>query len=438
MQHPSYIAFTVKIVYLCILNKYLNRKIMRKISFLVLFCIACTSYVWSQSTKPVYPFPQNVIEHGVSSNYISHKEAFEAYEQWKKNFVRDCNENEARVIKDDLITVSEGIGYGLAITAYAGDKETFDKFLNYYMARLNERGLMNWIYDACESGDNERNGATDADLDAIIGVIVATKQWPQETKYVAYAHALLDSLQKHNFVMCNNVIVQKPGDAFGGCTCTNPSYYAPGYYRVFAAFKKEHNNAAASEFWTNAANDSYITLFKNTHPYTGLVYAWTNSEGGDPQNCYYEVSGSGVYNSYQYDACRTPWRIAKDYIWWGTPEAKTWTQNIVKFVEAPIYAHLEEDGTVWYGAGGIHNVVDNYWHNGLRRYNPDAPTYGHRHTVPFVGSFALAAMSGTQDRVDTYMKTFAAVPANRYYESCLQVLYMFLASGNFWNPYAMQ
>ncbi len=411
---------------------------MKKNSLLVFFCIVIAPYVWSQTSKPQYPFPQNNIEYGYVSEHITHKEAYAAYEKWKQNFVKDCDENEARVINDDAITVSEGIGYGLAITAYAGDKALFDKLLHYYMARLNKHGLMNWIYTACESGDNEKNGATDADLDAIIAIIVASKQWPHEKKYISYAHALVDSLQKHNFVICNNVIVQKPGDDFGGCSCTNPSYFAPGYYRVYAAFKKEHNNNDAAEFWMKAAHDSYITLFKNTHPYTGLVYAWTNSEGGDPENCYYEVSGSGVYNSYQYDACRTPWRIANDYIWWGTTEAKTWTQNIIKFIEAPIYAHKESDGSVWYGAGGIQNIVDNYWHNGLRRYNPEEPTYGHRHTVPFVGSFALAAMSSSQEITNNYMKEFANVPAERYYESCLQVLYMFLASGNFWNPYAQK
>jgi endo-1,4-beta-D-glucanase Y len=376
------------------------------------------------------------MHYGVQSDYVSHEDALKAYEQWKKKFVRFCGEHEARVVKDDAsVTVSEGIGYGLAIAAYAGDKYLFDKFLTYYMARLNWRGLMNWIYEDCETGDNKKNGASDADLDASIGIIVATKQWPHEQKYVNYAHALLDSLQKHNFVVCNDVLVQKPGDDFGGCTCTNPSYYSPGYYRVFAEFKKEHNDNQAAAFWLQAAHDSYITLQKNTHPYTGLVYAWTNAEGGDPENCYYEVTGSGVYNSYQYDACRTPWRIATDYLWWGTPEAQIWTQNIVKFIEAPIHVQREDDGTIWYGAGGIENVVDNYWHNGLRRMNPEAPTYGHRHTVPFVGAFALAAMSGKQELADSYMKDFALVPAHRYYESCLQVLYMFLASGNFWNPY---
>ncbi|MFO7868586.1 MAG: glycosyl hydrolase family 8 [Bacteroidales bacterium] len=407
----------------------------------LLTLVLCMSTQFSRAqTATKFPFPQNVeYTQGNKSAHITDTEAMNAYTAWKQKFIRECGENEARVVKEDsTITVSEGIGYGLAITAYAGDKIIFDKLLNYYMARLNERGLMNWIYTDCETGNNKKNGATDGDLDAAIALLVAMKQWPTETSYADIAHAIIDSLQTHNFLMCEGIIVQKPGDDFGGCNCTNPSYYSPAYYRAFAQFKEDHTDMQGAAFWLQAAEDSYVTLNRNTNPHTGLVYAWTNHKGGDPENCYYEVSGSGVYNSYQYDACRTPWRIATDYLWWGTKEAEVWTQNITTFIETPIYNQFAEDGEIWYGAGGIENVVDNYWHNGLRRINPDAPTYGHRHSVPFVGSFALAAMSSSQRTTDRFMREFASVPAERYYESCLQVLYMFLASGNFWNPYGVE
>ena len=30
--------------------------------------------------------------------------------------------------------------------------------------------------------------------------------------------------------------VIKPGDTWGGTSCTNPSYFAPAWYRIFADF----------------------------------------------------------------------------------------------------------------------------------------------------------------------------------------------------------
>jgi len=394
--------------------------------------------LYSQNSDSAqYPFPEaKQYSFGKMSTKITSDDAWDAYVRWKEKFVEACGENEVRIKKSQpQITVSEGIGYGAAIVVYAGDKELFDKLLNYHIARRNKNGMMNWYYENCETGDNKKNGATDAEMDLGIALVVATKQWPHDVRYKNEANKIIDSMQVHYFTMFEGVIIQKPGDEFGGSNCLNPSYFSPAYYRVFAEFKKEQNEVKKADFWTKAASDSYITLLKNAHKETGLVYAWTNAEGGDPKECYYEVTGSGVYNSYQYDACRTPWRIANDYLWFGTEDAKLWTQKITKFVNAPIYAQYGKTGNVWYGAGGIENVVDNYWHNGLRRINPEGHGYGHRHTVPFVGSFALASMSGTQEIVDLSMADFNAIKTDGYYESCLEVLYKFLATGNFWNPY---
>lgn len=394
---------------------------------------------YSSTIAQTYPFPQNIkYKYGYMSAHIKHTDAEKVYAYWKATFVRYCGDNEAHVIKSLKgveTTVSEGIGYGLAIAAYAGDKVLFDKLLNYFNARTNTHGMMNWIYENCDGGDNKKNGATDAELDAAFAFVVAHKQWPDDERYHVKASKLIDSIQKYYFTICNDVIVQKPGDYFGGCTCTNPSYYAPGYYRVFAKFKEAEKNIKAKDFWNKAAEDAYIPLLKNAHPYTGLVFAWANAEGGNPSDCFYEVAGSGTFNTYQYDACRTPWRIATDYIWWGNSQAEVWTKKIVNFVKSPIYKQVEVDGAIWYGAGGVENVVDNYYHNGLRRINPDEPTWGHRHTMPFVGAFALAAMCSNQEDTDVFMKDLQTVTPINYYESCLGVLYLFMATGNFWNPY---
>jgi len=402
--------------------------------------IVCGVFICSvySSYSQAFPFPQNKqYPYGYISKAITPAYIQKNYEYWKQHAVYMCNTQEARIMKfpnDNQTTVSEGIAYGMLITAYMGDKQLFDNLLNYYSARTNCRGMMNWIYKDCETGDNKKNGATDADIDIAFALLVAAKQWPQDTRYKQKASMVIDSLQKYCFVVCNGEIVQKPGDDFGGCYCTNPSYYSPGYYKIFGLFKKQEGNLNAYSFWEKAYFDVYSTLLKNAHPITGLVYAWTNFEGKDPQNCYYEVTGSGTYNSYQYDACRTPWRITMDYVWFGNEQARDYLQRISRFVQAPIYAQYDSKGTIWYGAGGIQNIVDSYWTNGLRRINPDYADWGHRHAIAFVGSFALASMATSQSNVDICMNELSTLQALRYYESSLGLLYSLLASGNFWNP----
>ncbi|HOS84367.1 MAG: Endoglucanase A precursor [Bacteroidetes bacterium ADurb.Bin217] len=403
-----------------------------------LIVFTCFLLAFGRAYAQQYPFPQQqTYAYGVMSSHITAADISKDYIFWKQHAVAFCNETEARIMKfpnDSKTTVSEGIAYGMLISAYMGDKQLFDKLVNYYKSRCNSNGMMNWIYIDCESGDNKKNGATDADIDIACALLVAAKQWPGEPRYKQLASAVIDSLQVHNFVVCNGEIIQRPGDEFGGCNCTNPSYYSPAYYKLFATIKKAEGNMAAYSFWEKAYFDVYSTLLKNAHPITGLVYAWTNFEGKDPSDCYYEVSGSGTYNSYQYDACRTPWRITMDYVWFGNEQAHDYLQRISRFVQAPVYAQYDEKGRVWYGAGGIANVVDSYWTNGLRRINPDYPDWGHRHAIAFVGSFALASMATNQQYVDHCMKEFGVLTATRYYESCLGLLYKLLATGNFWYP----
>lgn len=408
----------------------MNFTLMAKKIFIII-AILNTTLLFAQK----YPFPRNITyKHGYMSKKISHLDVLSEVETWKINFVKDCGQSELRVVDSytgRAVTLSEGIGYGMLITAYIGDKDSFDKLLNYYSARLNSHGFMNWQYVGCDSGNNNQNGAADGDLDIAMALVVATKQWPDNKKYKTTAGNLLDSIEKHYFANCNGLWVLKPGDYFGGCTCTNPSYFSPAYYRVFARFKEQGGNKTAASFWNKVANDCYVTLLKNADKNTGLVYAWTNADGGKPSDCDYKVSGSGAYNTYQYDACRTPWRIAMDYLWWGNSQAENWLKKINFFVNSTVAAHYGQDTVLWYGAGGIKNVVDGYYMNGLRRTDSGV---GKWHSIPFVGAFALSAMASGQTETDKCMTELASMKGLLYFDASLGVLYKLLATGNFWNP----
>ena len=53
----------------------------------------------------------------------------------------------------------------------------------------------------------------------------------------------------------------------------------------------------------------------------GLVPEWGNVDGS-------------VDNNYGYNACRTPWRVAVDFLWFCTPAAKTFLDHVSTYVDS--------------------------------------------------------------------------------------------------------
>src|SRR5690606_18877551 len=129
---------------------------------------------------------------------------------------------------------------------------------------------------------------------------------------------MIDKIWQHGVEQGSFVL--KPGDNFGGSSQTNPSYFAPSYYRAFARVTS-HN-------WNAVIDSSYSIIAAASGSY-GLVPNWVNSQGvalagpGGDQN--------GVH--YGYDACRTPWRIAHDYCESGDPRAKAYLDKIAAFFD---------------------------------------------------------------------------------------------------------
>src|SRR5687768_12994481 len=60
--------------------------------------------------------------------YGKSQDAADAYNEWKTNYIEYCASNtQARVKFDDVSkTVSEGVAYGMLLSAYAADKDLFD------------------------------------------------------------------------------------------------------------------------------------------------------------------------------------------------------------------------------------------------------------------------------------------------------------------------
>lgn len=376
---------------------------MKNLFFVIAFLLAIESQSQTQ------PFPANkVYGNGLMAVPRSSQDAQTNYDVWKNNFVESCSNGRYRVKFDNSSeTVSEGIAYGMLLSAYKADKLLFDGLWLYYKDNVNANKVMNWKISGC-SGTIGYNGATDAELDAAFALIVADYQWASTgtINYKSEATALISAIK--NYEIEANTYVLKPGDQFGGSQITNPSYFSPAYYRAFGVYTND------AVFWNQVAAKAYTVINNNltqNNAVGGLVSDWCQASGA------YSSQAGNYANAgklYTYDAARTPWRIAVDYLWYGNVDAKTYSKKSSDFVRVNL--------------GGSANIKDGYNQNGT--------VSGQWHNATFVGAFACAAMAGeNQNHLDaSYTDLKNLNEPNNYFHQTLKTLYSFLLTGNFYLP----
>jgi endo-1,4-beta-D-glucanase Y len=242
-----------------------------------------------------------------------------AYANWKSKFVVADGSNQ-RVLSPEIdgpnsnVTVSEGMGYGMMMAAYMGDKPLFDGLLGYWKAHASGQSmLMTWKIN----GGGGNGSATDADEDTAFALQLARKQWG--SSYDSDASTILSQILA-NDVTSDNYL--KPGNSFGSKDMTNPSYFAPAFYKYFAT--ADSGNASR---WNALVTNTYAQL-NNISGSNGLVPAWCST------NC--TVRGSNGLNytdeqRYQYDSHRTPWRIGLDKCWNNDSNATTYLNKVIGF-----------------------------------------------------------------------------------------------------------
>lgn len=363
------------------------------------------------------------------------------YNFWETTFIERCNTQpppatgrcqtcDTRMVyrESGNDTRSEGIGYGMVIAAYFGKQATFDGLWNYYQRTSDgTTGLMHWRRDGCGGGGGggDTGSASDADIDAAFGLIVADAQWPGQG-YAADAASITGAIRTRLFQGgCQGLLLA--GSTFLGCGCINPSYIPPGYY---PAFGQVENQAA---FWNTARTNSYTYFNNASNNQTGLVPAWSQSNGATPEQCpgAPQVSGGGNTNEFQADAARTPWRVATDYLWSGNASAASFLQAIAGFATSRPIVHIVDR----YSLAG--NAL-----NGNAGGVLDATGFRSSFTM---GGFATAMMASSQEDVDRFTGAWQSlyVPGDnigptgaepRAFGSSLALLYGLTVTGFMWNP----
>ena len=150
--------------------------------------------------------------------YGRSQKAADAYNAWKNAYVASCGSTYRVKFDDGNSTVSEGIAYGMLLSVYADDKGLFDGLWGYYQANKNGNGVMNWKIGGC-SGVTGDNGATDAELDVAMALVIASEQWGGS--YAATAKSFIQTIKRTEM---NGDGQTLNGDAWGNpTTCRNPS-----------------------------------------------------------------------------------------------------------------------------------------------------------------------------------------------------------------------
>ena len=281
------------------------------LSFCFILCLTFHSF-----SAPKFPFPTNeTYKYGIKATNFSYRDVQSVYDVFMANYYEESG-NLARIKWDQPSqTVSEGIGYGMMVMVYMDNATNntqgkFDKLWSYYQKWPNGNGLMHWKINGF-SGVAEQNGATDGDLDVAFALVMAYAQWGDE-KYKSAAKSLIQKIRTHEV---NGGNYLKPGDAWD--SEKNPSYFATVALDVFKEVGETN--------WSTVMSQSYSLLKMCCNGSTGLVPDWC-SESGQPSG--------GERGEYNFDAARTPWRMAHAYAWFGHSDAKDVAEKMCSWIKS--------------------------------------------------------------------------------------------------------
>jgi endo-1,4-beta-D-glucanase Y len=299
-------------------------------------------------------------------------------------------------------TVSEGIGYGMIGAAYMGDCQLVSDLWDYSQKFPNDHGLMHWHISSGGSVA-EQNGATDGDEDVAWGLLVAAKKCTGRD-YTGLAKAQIQRIWQYEVLKpgdqgydASKGYVLAPGDHWGPAEDkTNPSYFAPAYYRVFAQITGQSG-------WTQVVSTSYARIQGSMNGSTGLVPDWC------------KMSGGALGDYYGYDATRAPWRIGVDLCLNGAAEASSWLTKV---------------GAFFSGVGGA-NIKAGYYLTGTTSVG-----YGNG---SFTGPAAVAMMSSPSyasacNAAYTSLLSYDKDASISYYNASVGLMAMLVLNGAFAAP----
>lgn len=307
------------------------------ITLSLLWCLGCTSQISpppvttsAASTPEVIPAPD--VEALTTEALL--EDSWAAYRQ---RFIQA----DGRVIdwESSGRTVSEGQAYAMLRAVLVDDPATFEQTLRWAEANLKRSALPNdddgedhlWAWKWGERADGswgiiDGNFASDADIDAVTALILASRRWDRPD-YLELARLKLADLwlQSTALALVNEenpprYLLPGPLSAFQprpGAVYFNPSYLAPYAFRLFAQVDSDHD-------WMALVDSSYALLDQTARlSAKGLPGDWAvldlTTQAVEPS-----PAGETLQSHYGFDAYRVWWRVQWDAAWFDEPRAERW------------------------------------------------------------------------------------------------------------------
>ena len=381
--------------------------------FKVMLGVAAATAVTASAGS--FPFPQNMkYPHGNIIEYANTDVIKQHYDLWKKAWY-DASQGWVYAPEGTCSTVSEAIAYGMLISVYMDDQSVFDKLYGTWKSNGGNGGGMNWRV-GCQGGSGS---ASDADFDAALALVMASKQWGGS--YLNDAKSIISWIASNDI----NGSQIKPGNQWNDAF--NPSYAATANFQLF----QDVNGGS----WSGVISQAYNDLSSCQDSKTGLVPDWCGWGDHKPTKTSAAVSNDiGFYD----DAARTPWRMAMAYYWYGDTKAQSFNKKIVDWlIPTTRTASGVNSGYKWTGS----------------KYEADESDTRNFVSSTFSGGLGLAVSSFDTEEAKTYLNTVYKVlaeqkscakpdkcgegsnPGEKYYPATLNMIYLLLVTGNMPNLY---
>jgi len=339
------------------------------------------------------------------------------------------------------VTQSEAHGFGMIVFALMAGHDPEAKAIFDGMNRLRmthpsngrgnntNTGQMGWLIfreniaaTSQISNADRVASATDGDLDMAYALLLAHAQWGSTPggrfDYMAQALEIIRGLQ--SFVMTTGTGTShrtRLGDWSTNNSNTRSSDWMVGHFRAFAAAE---TNTSNRNFWLAAVDTVYSVLGRVSHSTTGLMpdFATGNPPVPDPR-CGNANEGGLNCEAFNYNACRTPWRIATDWIHHAEPRSRTSINRMSEWLRGST-------------SGNAANIRAGYYLDGrpLRTF----------YDVAFAAPFTTAMMGGTsqanQDFLNASYDRIRQNSGGGSYGRAINLLNLLMITGNWWYPHS--
>lgn len=385
---------------------------------------------------PAHPFPvhtvyaANTIKPSDYSQAQLDDETASFYDAWKAVFLKnDCVDPEQYyVLKGDGdLTVSEGIGYGMMITAYMAGHDVdahtyFDGLYRWSLANpsILTPQLMDWEQLTCMDLPNDSdNAASDGDIDVAFALLLAHAQWGSggTIDYFAEAQAMITAIMEHE--VHPSTLAVMLGD---WCTEDEPIYYSAtrtsdfimDHFKLFACVANDPD-------WNTLVDNCYALMEgmrADYSPSTGLMPDFIVNVGAAPEPAGPDFLEDANDGAYFYNACRVPWRTGVDLLINGDERARTTVNAINTWLIAAT-------------GGDVSAISNGYGLDGTPMFDWNDAT--------FIGPFTVGAMADPTHQAwlnDLYTEllTNNDLADGDYFSNTLKLLSMITISGNYWVP----